>query len=261
MALIQVDFRSQALKLATSAAVILPDPPPDAPRRCKAASCGARRVLWLLHGLSDDHTAWLRRTSIERYVEGRGIAVVMPAVHRSFYADMAEGGRYWEFVSEELPALARGWFALPEAREANAVAGLSMGGYGAFKHALAHPDRYFAAASLSGALDVRSLGSRHDVDFSGEMARMLGPLDAVAGSDNDLFALAERLVASDAPRPRLYQWCGLDDFLYEDNLRFRDHARQIGLDIDYSHGPGGHTWDRWDEQIREALRWLGWTSV
>lgn len=90
-------------------------------------------TLYLLHGLSDDHTIWLRRTSIERYVASMGLAVVMPAVHRSFYTDMDKGYRYWTFISEELPALARSFFPLSDKREDNFAAGLSMGGYGAFK--------------------------------------------------------------------------------------------------------------------------------
>ena len=66
-------------------------------------------MLYLLHGLSDDDTIWLRRTSIERYVAPLGLAVVMPQVHRSFYLDEAHGGRYWTFLSEELPEVVA-WF-------------------------------------------------------------------------------------------------------------------------------------------------------
>lgn len=97
-------------------------------------------TLYLLHGLSDDDSIWLRRTSIERYVAQMGIAVVMPQVHRSFYTDMAAGGQYWTFISEELPALARSFFPLSAKREDNFVAGLSMGGYGALKLGLRKPE-------------------------------------------------------------------------------------------------------------------------
>ena len=107
-------------------------------------------MLYLLHGLSDDHTAWLRYTSIERYATARGLAVVMPAVHRSFYADEAHGHAYWHFVSEELPAIVAAFFRLSERREDTFVAGLSMGGYGALKLGLHHPERFAAVASLSG---------------------------------------------------------------------------------------------------------------
>ena len=70
-------------------------------------STGPSPVLYLLHGLSDDDTIWLRRTSIERYVAPLGLAVVMPQVHRSYYTDEAYGGRYWTFLSEELPQSGR----------------------------------------------------------------------------------------------------------------------------------------------------------
>jgi len=60
-------------------------------------------VLYLLHGLSDDHSIWLRRTCIERYATAYGIAVVMPNGHRSYYSDMASGLKYFTYISEELP--------------------------------------------------------------------------------------------------------------------------------------------------------------
>src|SRR6266498_4824372 len=112
------------------------------------------RTLYLLHGHSDDHTAWMRWSSIEKYAEGLNLAVVMPAVHLSFYNDMVYGGKYWQFISEEVPALVREMFSLSADRKDNFVAGLSMGGYGAFKMALTHPERFAAAASLSGAVDI-----------------------------------------------------------------------------------------------------------
>ena len=136
MARIQCDFFSAALGTSVTINVLLPQPDP-------AARTAPRRypVLWLLHGLLDDHTTWLRQTSLERYVDGLQLAVVMPAGGRSFYTDMAHGYRYWTYVSEELPALARAWFPLSDQREENFVAGLSMGGYGAFKLALRQPER------------------------------------------------------------------------------------------------------------------------
>ncbi len=254
MALIHCEFKSNVLDLSTSMVVILPQPesPQDGRRR-------KYPTLYLLHGLSDDHTIWQRRTSIERYVETLGLAVVMPAVHRSFYTDMARGYRYWTFVSEELPALARSFFPLSDARKDNFVAGLSMGGYGAFKLALTYPDRYAAAASMSGALDiVRVAGGEDeddDDDWRDEMRGIFGDPDEVAGSDNDLFCLVRR-VARSRVRPRLYQCCGTEDSLYPDNVRFKELAESVGLDLTYEEGPGEHEWGYWDQQIQNVLAWL-----
>lgn len=245
MALIQCDFYSEALQMSTSMNVILPQP-----------ARARYPVLYLLHGLSDDHTTWLRRTSIERYADAPGLAVVMPAVHRSFYADMARGNRYWTFVSQELPALVRSFFPVSRRREDTFVAGLSMGGYGAFKLALSFPQRFAAAASLSGALDQAADIECAEPAWRAEMEAMFGDLGKFAGSPNDVMHLARRLARSTGPQPRLYQCCGTEDFLYDQNLRFRDQALKLGLDLTYEEGPGEHEWGYWDRMIQRVLAWL-----
>ena len=81
----------------------------------------------------------------------------MPAVNRSFYANEVHGDRYWDYVSEELPEIVGNFFRISQDPADTFVAGLSMGGYGALKLALTHPDRFAAAATLSGALDLDEL--------------------------------------------------------------------------------------------------------
>jgi S-formylglutathione hydrolase FrmB len=253
MALTTVHFRSEVLQLNVAVNVILPPPPPGAPRFPAKLP-----VLWLLHGLSDDHTVWLRRTAIERYVEGRNLAVVMPAVDRSFYADMARGNRYWTYVSHELPILMRAWFPLSARREDNFAAGLSMGGYGAFKLALTYPTRFAAAASLSGALQQYGGAPPPDApkEWLAELENMFGDLRRFQGSPNDIYHLAERAARSAGPRPQLYAVCGTEDFLYTDNLRFKAHAAAIGLPLTYEEAPGDHEWGFWDHYIQRVLDWL-----
>lgn len=259
MALVHFQFFSHALSLTSTLSLILPDAAP-APGEIARAPQGPYRALYLLHGRSDDHTIWQRRTAIERYVDahnarGAHLAVVMPAVHLSFYTDMRVGGRYWTFISEEVPALVQSYFNLSAAREDNFAAGLSMGGYGAFKLALSHPERFAAAASLSGVLDVLRLSRLEESLHAGDLKHIFGTSAELAGSPNDLFHLAERVAAS-GPRPALYQWCGTDDFLYEDNVRFHKLLQRLGLPVTYGAAPGGHEWVHWDHQIEKVLDWL-----
>jgi putative tributyrin esterase len=256
MALLDCHFFSQVLRLACTMSVILPDPVTSGDGITPPPRSHSYPTLYLLHGMSDDHTTWQRRTSIERYVESLDLAVVMPAVQRSFYTDMHMGGRYWTFISQEVPALARHYFPLSEARDETYVAGLSMGGYGAFKLALTYPERYAAAASLSGALDVVRLTRSEEAAGAGEFGYIFGAANALAHGPNDLFYLAERLVEQAGPRPALYQWCGTEDGLYADNVRFHQHTQALGLSVTYGEGPGGHEWSCWDEQIQRVLAWL-----
>jgi S-formylglutathione hydrolase FrmB len=131
-----------------------------------------------------------------------------------------------------------------------------MGGYGAFKLGLARPENFAAAASLSGATHMAAMGRRGPREWVHERRMIFGDLKKVAGSQNDLLALAGQAAQSGQPVPRLYQWCGTEDFLYQDNLVFRDHARKLGLDLTYEEGPGTHEWKYWDIQIQRVLDWL-----
>ena len=250
MALIHCNFFSEVLGLQRSMDVILPhDLTPGGP------SCGKVPVLWLLHGMSDDHTIWQRRTSIERYASERGLAVVMPGVERSYYTDMASGPRWWTHVSEELPRLVAAMFPVSDRREETFVAGLSMGGYGAFKLALRQPGRFAAAASLSGATDARiRLTECREDRSSSEIRHIFGTTPAEFDPANDLFDLARKIKPADCPE--LFQCCGTEDFLYAENLRFRDHARALKLPLTYEEGPGSHEWGYWDRMIQRVLEWL-----
>jgi len=254
MALIHCHFYSESIGMSTSMTVILPQQTQT--QIGMESNRGGRKLLptlYLLHGLSDDDTIWTRRTSIERYVASMGIAVVMPNVHKSFYANMEYGENYWTFLTEELPAVARSFFPLSDKREDNFVAGLSMGGYGAMKWALSYPDRIAAAASLSGSLDiverVKNGPSWLKFDF------VFGNRQ-VEGTGDDLLWLLKQAGESEGTKPKLYQCCGTEDFLYQDNLTFRDACRRAGFDLTYEEETGDHNWAYWDMKIQNVLNWL-----
>ena len=186
MALINCNFFSSVLGFDTSMTVILPDQKHAQENQSSAKKPLKHPALYLLHGLSDDHTAWQRRTSIERYVSSLNLAVVMPNVHRSFYTDMAHGYRYWEFISEELPETARSFFPLrqtPRKLHSRPV----NGRYGAFKLALTYPERYSAAASLSGALDVKRFAFESDKQRIAECKNIFGNVDKLADGKTTCF--------------------------------------------------------------------------
>jgi putative tributyrin esterase len=247
MALLETRFYSPTLGLSLGANVILPGHP-EAWQEPPA-------VLYLLHGLSDDHTIWCRRTSIERYAYDYNLAVVMPDAYKSFYCDMAHGSDYWSFFADELPLLVKRWFNVSNDWKQTFVAGLSMGGYGAFKLAMGRPGQFAAAASLSGALD---LASHIGDDFSQTRMRcfeaVFGDIATVPGSENDL--VAELQALETIPETEFYVACGTEDYLYRDSLTFRDLAAEKGLHLTYEESAGGHEWGFWDTHIQHVLDWL-----
>ena len=214
MALLHVDFFSDVLGMCTSADVILPQQTSGQIGMEGKGAEGKLKTMYLLHGMSDDQTIWQRRTSIERYVSQLGIAVVMPTTHLAFYTDTTYGMRYWTYISEELPKICREFFPqMSDKKEDNLAAGLSMGGYGAWKLGLGASETFGAAASLSGCLDIIEDVGRHLEGDSRDAALfrgIYGSLEQLEGSDNDLMALAKKLKTSGKPIPRLYSWCGTE---------------------------------------------------
>lgn len=246
MAICKLNFRSKILGMYTDVNVILPE----------LASAGVRPlsempVLTLLHGLTEDANAWLAHSSVERYAIARGICVVMPYGARSFYVDMAEGQRFYTFLHQELPLVLSRTFGLSQKREQNMIAGLSMGGYGAFRHALGDPDRFFAAGSFSGPLAIDSwmevVAKVGGIQiYNTEFSHIFGK--QVKGSPNDLSALLSGV--PEGRLPLLYQSCGTEDPLLETNRLF---ASAAGNSVVYHEVPGGHDWDVWDGEIQKFM--------
>lgn len=251
MAFIQVEFYSIALNVASAVNVILPEVnrkdgmplPADPPK-----------VLYLLHGYSNDHTNWMRKTAIERYAEPYNLAVIMPAVNHSFYCNEVYGERYWDYVSEELPKTMQQYFRLSDRPGDTFVAGLSMGGYGAMRLALTYPERFGAAGSFSGAVDMGALalGPEHEQ----ESKRIFGENFAFYGSEADNLYLMKKNAG--APhKPRLYVSCGTEDFLYGMHDPFIKRLEENQWDVTRTDEPGAsHTWEFWDQEIQTFLKFI-----
>ena len=128
MAFLETHVFSQALEVAVTVNVLLPEPSQGIGLEGAKAQ-EPPRVMYLLHGYSDDQSIWMRRTSVERYCAKYNLAVIMPAVNHSYYANELQGERYWDYVSQELPQMMHSMFRLSQAPGTELVAGLSMGGY------------------------------------------------------------------------------------------------------------------------------------
>ncbi len=154
MALLRIDHVPETVKVNLPLNVILPDP-----GKMGGVPVAKRKVLYLLHGLSDDASAWQRFTSIETLAAAYGLVVVMPSAGRSFYIDQPNGQKYFTYLTEELPHYLADVFGLAPRKEDTYIAGNSMGGYGAIKAALLRPELFSAAASLLGSSPSRSFSS------------------------------------------------------------------------------------------------------
>lgn len=234
---------SSALARTVQYRVILPDHYDTESRRYP--------VLYLLHGYGGTFSDWTNRTKVAEYAAGQPLIIVTPEGANSWYVDGANGEAWETYLTRDLVRDVDATFRTVASRDGRFIAGLSMGGYGAIKAALRHPDLYAAAASFSGALDITR---PHDT-FSGEqkpdVMAVFGPIGSGVRSANDVYALASAAVPT--ATPYLWMACGTDDPWLDVNREMARTLKTRGLRYEYHERPGRHDWAFWDWAIRTWL--------
>jgi len=221
---------------------------------------GAKKypVLYLLHGWAGDETNWSTLTKLTKYAEDLPVIVVMPDAGNSWYVDSGSvaQNKFEAYLVHDLVAeVDQNWRTVPT-REGRAIAGLSMGGYGALKEALKHPEMFQVAASLSGAFNAASPElTRGRSDLRPSLNDAFGPEHSEARVKNDLYALAQK--ADTKATPYLYVDCGnQDDTFLTPNRKLVSILSQRKFAYEYHEFPGEHNWQYWDERLPAVLSFV-----
>ena len=210
-------------------------------------------VVYLLHGRSDDENSYADH-GIRALCEKYEFIAVMPDGARSFYCDMVSGEKYWTFISEELPRLISVMFPVRQDRANTFAAGLSMGGYGALKLGMRHPEKFAKIGAMSAVADIGWVGRKEGRMSDVEVESIYGSRTGMLGGDDDLFELLKR-PAPACGRPELMVRCGDADMLVDSNREFIKRAAEAGgWNVDYKEAPGhGHTWEYWMSTLPEIF--------
>ena len=218
-----------------------------------AATTRRYPVLYLLHGLYGDYENWDTRTNLTKYAAGMDWIIVMPDADDSWYTNSVTHpqDKFEDYVAKDVITEIDDKYRTIRDRHARAIAGLSMGGYGALKFALRNAQSFAFAGSLSGALDAaRDLDSRRP-EFAAKLVEVFGPPGTPARENNDLFHLLEPIVSKDVPY--LYLACGTDDQFLWVNREFTAELARRNVVYECHETPGGHEWGYWDRQVRAML--------
>ncbi|GHU91963.1 esterase [Clostridia bacterium] len=236
MAIFRAKFYSEVLEIQCNANVIYP----QRSNRSPDVLSEPPAILYLLHGLSDDHNAFLDNVPMERLSHGRNLMIVMAATGRAFYTNQEHGYRYFDFFADELPSVMSQFFSFSHEREKTFAAGFSMGGYGALKLGLTYPERYGKVAALAPVVCGKYLV---DPGFP-ELVHTFG--DTLKPGD-DLLSLSRKA----SNRPKIYLSVGTEDELL-DGCRAFENADEY-----HEIGGAGHTWDYVQDEIPKVLNFLG----
>ena len=257
MVLFRGDVKCKSLQRRTSISVILPADNVHFLKDTEEIVPKPYKTLYLLHGLYGSDDIFLANTSIQKFAEDHGIAIVIPCGENSFYVDNEKAHAYYgEYVGEELLDITRNIFPLSDKREDTFIAGFSMGGYGAIRNGLKYSDNFSKIGMISAALitdDIVGYGDNHNVLYSKQFYESIfGNLDEVAGSDKD----PKYLIDNCDNVPEIYMACGLDDFLFEKNADFYRFLKSKDIDATFVGADGEHTWEFCDEFIKEFIKRL-----
>lgn len=241
MSLSMVEFESSVLARSVSVNVCMPN-----------YHEGDLPVVYLYHGLGGNRDSFVERTDIDRLASEYGLCVVMPDAGESWHVnDLRPGGLAWEdFLAGELVEYVEGALPVIGGRDASALAGFSMGGYGALLYGFRYLDRFAAVAALAPSV---TFGHALRPDRPERDAFMLAC--APPGGKSDLWVLAEE-VADQKQIPAVRIDVGEYDHLLQYNREFHAILDDLGVGHHYREMPGGHDWDYVNSRLPGSLRFL-----
>ena len=248
-----VQFRSQLVNAVLPYNVILPP-------GYRVSHTTRYPVLYLLHGHAGHYTDWITRTNVADYAAQYRMIVVMPEGNNSWYVDSAgvATDKYESYILRELIPDVDKRFRTIQARYGRAVAGLSMGGYGAIKYGLKYPATFVFAASMSGAFGVTRYTENEMGGSNWEpFLKIFGPPGSEARKANDVFEIARSLSpARVGSLPYFYFDCGTEDSAqhFKPNRELSEIFSEKKIAHEYRELPGTHSWAYWDQQVQEVLR-------
>lgn len=213
-------------------------------------------VIYLLHGLTGNFANWTDKTSLSAYAASNRFIIVTPDGANGWYTDSvsAPNDKYESYIVKELvPEIDKKFRTVAE-RRGRVIAGLSMGGYGAIKFGLKYPEMFSLVGSFSGALGAASFSEKNAGNIGKGIDAIFGPEASDTRKANDIFAIVREPSADKIKAmPFIYQSCGTEDFLIQNNRDFVSLLNEKKIPHEYRELPGGHTWAFWDDQVREFV--------
>ena len=225
-------------------------------------------VLYLLHGLGDDQTGWIKLGDVQRIADesiNSGISssmiIIMPDAGSGIVGYINQPNRDWfyeDFFFEELMPHVESKFRIKKQKKYRAISGLSMGGGGTLVYALHRPDLFSSAAPLSPAIgptdidDFHKWISRYNFYFNDkiETQKLLNA--------NHPIILIEKQSKEDLNSVKWYLDCGDDDYLYEDSSLLHLAMKKKGVEHEYRVRDGAHNWNYWKGSLPKVL---GFVSI
>ena len=227
-------------------------------------------VLYLLHGLGDNQSAWIQFGEVLHTTDkaiNSGIAtsmiIVMPdaGTGQMGYTNAMSGKwNYEDFFFEEFMPHVENLYRIRKNKRYRAISGLSMGGGGSFLYALRRPDLFSSAAPLSASIGPQKIDQMDDysyLNYWGYSKSNINKSDfeKFKRKNNSLY-LIDQMDQKTLNSVRWYIDCGDDDYLYKNNVLMHIKMREKGIQHEFRVRDGGHNWDYWRSALPSVLEFI-----
>jgi putative tributyrin esterase len=215
-------------------------------------------VLYLLHGADADITDWARGTNLSEYASHHQLIIVTPDASRSWYVNSVTNAKahYDDYIMKDVIAYVdKNFRTIPEPF-ARAIAGVSMGGYGAMLLGLEHRDQFAAIGSFSGALSAAHVApeplpknaTEEEKKNRQEYVDLVGAPGSKEQKERDPFELVQNIPVDDMPM--LFIVCGGQDGNIDSTHAFLMELAKRRIPYEYREiSPRAHEWRIWNEEI------------
>lgn len=227
-------------------------------------------VLYLLHGYGDDETGWTQFGEVQLIAdkaiasgESTPMIIAMPDGGVTWYLNNYDGKvKYQDFFIKEFIPFIDKTYRTRSSKQYRAIAGLSMGGYGALLQATRYPEMFSSCSALSaGVLTDEEIIAASD-DMWGSVLNGLYGKKELKGKDritqhyedNSIISIVKKGNADALGKVRYYVDCGDKDFLIKGNMAL--HAAMIDKKIphEFRVREGVHNWSYWRTSLPEVLK-------
>ncbi len=238
---------------------------------CYDSSQRSYPVVYLLHGYSDDETAWVQFGAVNRVADAAiasgeipPMIIIMPDAKVTWYVNNYTGtDNYEDMMIEEFIPFVEKQYRIRSERSFRGVSGLSMGGNGSLVYALRHPDVFSVCAPFSAAVYTNEEMAYHLAQGNKDwFVSIYGDLDKKGNlpkhwMDYSVLEMIQRMPANEISQVKFYIDCGDDDFLYKGNAALHVALRDKGVDHQFRIREGAHNWTYWRGNIIHGLKFMG----
>jgi len=229
-----IQIKSNAMNIIPNAIIVTPD-------SYQNDDSSRYPVVYLLHGWSGNYLNWHQKSDLGLLADQYNLIIVCPdGGYAGWYINspLIKESQYETYIANEVVEFIDKHYRTKNNMNNRAICGLSMGGHGAIRLISIYPQKFTAAGSMSGVMDLTESSQRYGI------INLLGNYET--NKDKWISYSCLNIVKKLAGKNKsIIIDCGVDDRFIQSNRKIHQIMLELNIYHDYYERPGGHSWEYW----------------